>query len=58
MKLRFVEREINVPVDGMPPNIMQRKVVKILQYWSPINEWDEDGNWIDVPLEVEEENNE
>jgi len=58
MKLRFVEREIHTPVDGMPPNIMQRKVVKILQYWSPINDWSEDGNWVDVPLEVEEKNNE
>ncbi len=54
MKLRFVEREIHTPVDGMNPDIMQRKVVRILQYWSPINDWSEDGNWIDVPLEVEE----
>ena len=55
MKLRFVEREIHTPVHGMPPNIMQRKVVKILQYWSPINDWSEDGNWVDVPLEIEEQ---
>jgi len=53
MKLRFVEREIHIPV-FVAPNISERKVVRILQYWSPINDWSEDGNWIDVPLEVEE----
>ncbi len=54
MKLRWVEREINVPVDVMTPDILLIQKVKVLQYWSPINEWDEDGNWIDVPLEVED----
>lgn len=54
MKLRFVEREIHTPVDGMTPDIMQRKVVRILQYWLPQDEWSVNGEWVDVPLEVEE----
>ena len=54
MKLRFVERELHTPVDCMTPNIMQRKVVRILQYWLPQDEWSVNGEWVDVPLEVEE----
>ena len=54
MRLRFVEREILTPVDCMTPNIVKREVIRVLQYWNPINDWEEDGNWIDVPLEVEE----
>jgi hypothetical protein len=60
MKLRFVEREIHTPVDGMTPDIMQRKVVRILQYWDidevyvTTDRHVARGKWVDVPLEVEE----
>jgi hypothetical protein len=54
MKLRWVEREIYTPMHGINPIMAEVKIVKVLQYWSPINDWSEDGNWVDVPLEVEE----
>ena len=54
MKLRFVEREIHIPVDVMTPNIVKREVIRVLQYWLPQDEWSVNGEWVDVPLEVEE----
>ena len=55
MKLRFVEREIHTPVDCMTPNIVKREVIKVLQYWLPQDEWSVNGEWVDVPLEIEEQ---
>ena len=57
-KLRFVEREIYTPVQHISPDVMQRRVVKILQYCES-DKYDDGtefliGNWVDVPLEVEE----
>ena len=54
MKLRFVEREANTDDLSWSEITFPRRKQKILQYWSPINDWDEDGNWIDVPLGYEE----
>lgn len=56
MKLRFVEREINVPVDVMTPDILLIQKVKILQYWNSRDDWSGSGKWIDVPLGIEEKN--
>ena len=60
-KLRFVEREIQVPYE-LQKNITQTKAVRILQQW-----WEKDiagqytaaiagdssGEWRDVPIEKE-----
>jgi hypothetical protein len=53
MKLRFVEREIHIPI-FVAPNISERKIIRVLQYWLPQDEWSVNGEWVDVPLEVEE----
>ena len=59
MKLRFVEREIHIPI-FVAPNISERKIIRVLQYWDIDAVYvDADrhvarGKWVDVPLEVEE----
>lgn len=53
MKLRFVEREIQVPAQVYGPNITVGRVVKILQYLDNGDEWNK-PKWVDVPLEKEE----
>ena len=53
-KLRFVEREVQVPAPELGPNIAKTIEVRVLQQW-----WETDhhavvdGEWRDVPLEVE-----
>ena len=57
-KLRFVEREIQVPVEPML-NITTGKTVRILQQLWEKKEWAHDieivvdSEWRDVPLEKE-----
>lgn len=51
MKLRWIEREIEVvTIDSG----CYTQTERFLQYWSPINDSDDGGNWIDVPLGFEE----
>lgn len=49
-KLRFVEREIPIPMDMIFSRVEK---VSVLQQW--FDAWpDGEGEWRDVPLEVEE----
>ena len=54
-KLRFVEREVQVPAPELGSNIARTIKVRILQQWW---EWEKEpdwpGEWRDVPLEEEE----
>ena len=57
-KLRFVEREVQVPVQG--DFVVTYKTVRILQQWWEKKIWAHDdwvvadGEWRDVPLEKEQ----
>ncbi len=57
MKLRFVEREITVPLKGEPNFAEYRKVRILQQWWRQSDLYGQvtgmDGEWIDVPLEEE-----
>jgi hypothetical protein len=55
MKLRWVEREEN----GFMSNLVigtckVTQKVKVLQYCNEVDEFGAYGDWVDVPLEVEE----
>ena len=56
MKLRFVEREISIPIYGYGPDVAEVKKVRILQYWDALSDDNWTASWVDVPLEVEEKN--
>jgi len=52
-RLRFVERDVTVPFE---PNFAKIKRIRVLQqWWVPDKAFSEtDGEWRDVPLEIEE----
>ena len=57
-KLRFVNREVQVPVPELGPNVTKSIKVRVLQQWwakTPHGAYvPEVGEWRDVPLEKEE----
>ena len=55
-RLRFVEREVQVPVPEFGPGFTKSMKVRILQQWWEDKEssrFDPVGEWRDVPLEEE-----
>lgn len=58
-KLRFVERKVQVPVQGHK-DVTESKTVRILQQWWEKKIWAHDdwivadGEWRDVPIEKEQ----
>ena len=58
-KLRFVEREVQVPAPKFGPNITKGVKIRKLQQWWDAEEGDHEayvkagGGWRDVPLEEE-----
>lgn len=53
-KLRFVEREVQVPVPEFGPNITKSIKARVLQQWWQSTHHPDEGEWRDVPLEKEE----
>lgn len=52
-KLRFVEREVQVPAPELGPNITKTIKVRVLQQWWAYEVYVSIGEWRDVPLEEE-----
>ena len=52
-RLRFVEREVQVPAPGHGLNITKTMKVRILQQWWQSVHHPDEGEWRDVPLEEE-----
>ncbi len=54
-RLRFVEREITVPLRDGGGMFAEYKKVRILQQWFELNSFGEvSGEWRDVPVEKED----
>jgi hypothetical protein len=55
-KLRFVEKQIQLPAFYVNPNTMKpaHQTVHVLQQWWEHTEWNAEGEWRDVPIEKQD----